>query len=691
MIKFEGGRARSVRTIEEEVRLLKRKWDAFTPAQRELILATLEGDEKSDALLRELMSTHYVREPVDIDTFLDDEYYSGPGGRSVYPKLREDLREIFSGNYSEVILTGSIGYGKSYMATYATMYSMYRLSCLRDPQNTFNLAAGSKIWFAFLSVHKKHAGETIFEDIRTKIELSPYFNELAKDTLGHPPRFAKYKASVSKDIQLIADSASNPQLLGKNVFGAVMDEVNFGDAARVADEKSRLTMNSKKTPVTKAEKTYRGLIARINSRFMQMGMTPGIVFVISSKNNESDFTQKRIVEAINDPRVYVIDYAEWETKPDTKYSGERFRVFFGGRTQPSRILEDDEEVPEEDFDDELQRIIEVPVEFYDQFDKDIEVALRDIGGIAVPRVMPFINQSHRIHDMYRDRRDEYPLKGQRWVCGTDSSPFRWDVLCKKKKSRVMAGVEEEIFVPRVNPKAGRHIHIDPSLRNDATGFVMGHVEKSVEVVLRDPHTREYYKELVPLIYVDLAFQIMAPEGGEIDLSQIRRLIYELTNHGFSITYISMDTHQSADMIQQLKKQGYTAEIRSLDKGIAGYESLKNALYQQRLRCYKYDPLITELENLQYDSTKDKVDHPIQLANGQPGSKDVADALAGVTWSLTDLQTGAPPVLAPDRNMVDSQHPLEQWVDIGGRAPSRDGSPAREQGPMFEIPFLFGNE
>jgi len=688
VIKFEGGRSRSVRTIEEEVGLLQSKWEAFSPQQKELIMEMLKGGEASDALMQQIYNSHYIRNPVDIDTFLDDEYYSGPGGVSVYPKLREDLREIFSGKYSEVIFTGSIGYGKSFVATYATMYSMYRLTCLRDPQTTFSLASGSKIWFAFLSVHKKHAGETIFEDMRSKIEASPYFYEVAKDSIRTPPRFAKYQAIITKDIQLIADSASNPQLIGKNVFGAVMDEVNFGDAARVADDKQRASINTAKIPVTKAEKTYRGLIARINSRFMKMGTTPGLVFVISSKNNESDFTAKRIVESTNDPRVYVVDYAEWETKPSSKYSGRKFRVFFGGRTQPSRILKEDEEVLKSSFDDELQRVIDVPIEFQDQFDKDIEVALRDIGGIAVPRVMPFISQNHRIHDMYRDRRD-YPLKSDYWVCGKDSSPFRWDVLCSSRLTRLLAGVEEEVFIPRINPNAARHIHIDPSLYHDATGFVMGHVEKAVEVVLRDPHTQEYYKELVPLIYIDLAFQIKAPEGGEIDLSQIRRLIYELTNHGFSITYISMDVHQSADMIQQLKKQGYSAELRSLDKTNVGYEALKNALYQQRLRCYKYDALITELENLQYDSNKDRVDHPIQLANGRPGSKDVSDALAGVIWSLTDLQTGAPPVMPLDRSLVDSQHPLEQWVDIGGR-PSSDG-PSVDGNPLFDIPFLFGDE
>lgn len=682
MIKIEGGRARSVRTPEEELNLLRQKWGAFSEEEQRFIMELMNrSDSDAERILAEIKSAHYHREPVDIDTFLDDEYYSGPGGSSVYPKLREELREIFRGDYSEVILSGGIGWGKSYTATYGLMYSIYRTTCLRDPQSSFGLAPGTIIWFAFLSMYRKHAGETIFEDIRTKIEASPYFYELMDDTKGSG--FSKYQATISKNLKLICESSTANKVIGLNVFGGMLDEVNFGESARVA--KDAVTLNTAgKTPPTKVEKVYRSIIARINSRFMRNGSVPGVLFVVSSKNNETDFTQKRIQEALNDPSVYVMDFPEWETKPPEKYSGEKFRVFFGGKTMRSRVLKGGEDPPE--VTDDLQRIVEVPVEHKEQFvEGDIEVALRDIAGIAVPRVMPFIQRTDVIHGMYYDRKDPLPLKSLQWVSGRQE-PFRWDVLCECGKPRKLGDQVEINWVPRINPDAPRHIHIDPSKNGDATGFAMGHIEKMVEVTQRDTHTGELYKELMPLIYVDIALQVLPPDEGEIEMELLRKLVYSLTGHGFPVHYISTDQNQTVDMIQQFEKKGYQAEVRSLDRKPTGYKHLKNALYQRRLRCYNYHPLNEELENLQWDSAKDKVDHPTTLADGRAGSKDVADSVAGVVWSLTDMQTGAPPVVKPDEARSKPDHPLEHWMDVGQNPNARES----DAGPLFgDTPFLFG--
>jgi hypothetical protein len=51
--------------------------------------------------------------------------------------------------------------------------------------------------------------------------------------------------------------------------------------------------------------------------------------------------------------------------------------------------------------------------------------------------------------------------------------------------------------------------------------------------------------------------------------------------------------------------------------------------------YQYKPARDELQALQRDNVKNKVDHP------QKGSKDVSDAVAGVVFSLTTNYRGGP--------------------------------------------------
>ena len=66
----------------------------------------------------------------------------------------------------------------------------------------------------------------------------------------------------------------------------------------------------------------------------------------------------------------------------------------------------------------------------------------------------------------------------------------------------------------------------------------------------------------------------------------------------------------------------------MDKTPISYEILKAALYDGRVDLPKHDQLELELVNLERDEKTGKVDHPPH------GSKDLADALAGVVYGIS---------------------------------------------------------
>jgi hypothetical protein len=94
-----------------------------------------------------------------------------------------------------------------------------------------------------------------------------------------------------------------------------------------------------------------------------------------------------------------------------------------------------------------------------------------------------------------------------------------------------------------------------------------------------------------------------------------------------------------------------------------YDILKTAIYENRLSFYGYNPLLEELRWIQKDNIRNKVDHP------QGKSKDVADALAGIVFSLTTMYHGPPmgvykgisqfndPVAEEQREIVEEDFPL----------------------------------
>lgn len=550
---------------------------------------------------------------------------------------------------SNMCVHNSIGWGKSYLSSYGIMYSMYLLSCLREPAQTYGIAGDSKIIYALMSVTKEHCKDSLWEEsLKPKLEISPYFRELGTKCLT-------YKAKVMDGVTIVVDSTAGSYLIGKNVFGGIADEVNFGIAQKRL--KAQTTVNSKQRTQSVIAKTYESIVRRMKSRFMRHGSLPGILFVVSSSNNEEDFTTQRISQSLDDPSVYVMSYSEWETKPPSKYSGETFRVFFGGSSMSSKILENDEDPPIHDEDDHA-KVIDVPVEFFSDFDSDIEGAIRDIAGVSVPRIMPFISNWKAI-ERTRSRRkeEESPTKNFYWYSG-DPSPFKWNIMCSRTQE-MNFNVLEDTFQPLKNPDAPRHIHIDPSLKHDVMGFSMGHVDKMVEVVMRDKDTGDLYKELRPSIWFDVLLAIKAPPDSEILFRNVRRLVYELQAHGYMITYASLDSFNSADTIQQFRNRGIQSEVLSVDSGMRGYQSLKEAIYQDRIHIYDYEYVIEELKYLQVDNVKRKVDHLPDR------TKDVADSMAGVVQSLTEKNVGTGAMILPSSESDRPVHPLDHWSNVGG--------------------------
>lgn len=124
----------------------------------------------------------YKEIPVSIDTFLEHDYMLGKtnrNGKAVYPYWRKVMKEIFAkdGEYDEVILTGATRIGKSTTAVTGVAYMLYRLMCLRDPQEYFQKKEVSKFSVLFFNVTKDLAKGVAFREFNDTLKVSPWFNE----------------------------------------------------------------------------------------------------------------------------------------------------------------------------------------------------------------------------------------------------------------------------------------------------------------------------------------------------------------------------------------------------------------------------------------------------------------------------------------------------------------------------------
>ena len=107
--------------------------DGLSPEERKLALEILNelSESGESTTLKDLQMSDWDEWPVDIMTFISDERYLGRGlyivdditGErkcTVFPYWIETLKDIFPDNlttkYNTIILSGSIGLGKSFIA-----------------------------------------------------------------------------------------------------------------------------------------------------------------------------------------------------------------------------------------------------------------------------------------------------------------------------------------------------------------------------------------------------------------------------------------------------------------------------------------------------------------------------------------------------------------------------------------------
>lgn len=666
------GRRWSERTDAEARAILKEELALLTPAQRKLVKVMMEDMATGDGSVATVCHEYrWRRTPVPMEQFLTDPYYIGESCQTLYPRLREDLTTLVEGHaYREAIFTGSIGYGKTTSASILMARLIYELSCLRAPQLAYGLSPGSEIVISVLS-KSLHLARTVLKSaVDDKLKLSGYFMEHFK------PIFSKDNTQFPENIRMTIGSCQSERVLGMNVIGGCLDEANFmttkGQVMTQAGGKKKTVAS-----YDLAEKVYSSLVRRIKSRFLKAsGDLPGMMVLVSSANTMGSFIDRRLEEAKDDPAIFARDYAAWDVKPSQNFCGDTFDVLIGNSSLRSKIMDDGEAIHKDDLEDGC-RVIKVPIEYQEDFSRDLENSIRDIAGISTHAISPFIHRTDAVYAAINGR--EHPFTDEEYTYGT-TADFIWDRLSKPSKRKLRGGHEEHVWTPLVNPEIQRHVHIDPSLSGDSTGICMGHIARWVEVVRRSPDGTEH-NDVAPYIVIDFMLRINPPFGDQIFLPDVRRLVYELQAHGFHLGGFSCDSFQSAETLQQMKARGVRSSVISVDRTTDAYDAVKSAIYEKRFEFYNYRPFLEELKSLEYDRIKGKVDHPVA------GSKDVADAVAGVVHGLLRSAAKQPvyPSARPDRGEQNDM----SWV-TGGKIPWKDGQTI-ERKPSLDgpLPIIMG--
>ncbi len=579
--------------------------------EREVALQILKqySETGNSNIYNQLLYEDYDEIPVTIEEFLHNPKYLGSGlideeGRyTLYPYWENLLKEIFPdplqpAKYNTLALTGSIGIGKSTEAVIIGCYELYRMLCLKNPYIYYGLQPIDMITFAVMNITMDAARGVAWSKIQSLIQSSEWFMNRGSISKSDTPEW-----KPPKGIELIYGSQSR-HIIGRAVFWSFFDEVSFQPNQDIEKQKEKA-----KTLINTAS-------ARMQSRFMKGENNPTILVLASSKRTEQSFMETFIEgKKRNDSKTTrVVDEPQWVIRTD-KDSVNKFKVAIGNKFLNSEV------VPLNATKEELQyytdkgyTLIDVPMGYYENFIDDIDIALTDIAGISTSGVTRYI-AGNRIAAIKKDNIQNLFVKDVIEVGnGEDDTLQYYDFIDLERLDRKLLSMP-------------LYIHLDMSISGDNTGIA------GVWVIGKKP-TQPNMPPNKDLIYrAAFSVSVKAPKGHQISFEKNRQFIRWLRAQGFSIRGISSDTFQSADLIQQMSAEGYNTEVISVDRVkdniCIPYQTLKSAIYENRLQLYEAPLLTEELIGLERNNNG-KIDHSPAGIN----SKDQADALCGSLYNAS---------------------------------------------------------
>lgn len=605
-----------------------------------------------------IYSMDWTEKPVDIMTFISDPEYLGKctnNGAAIYPGWKDALRKIFDDQTKYIIVfTGAMGLGKTFIATICVAYVIYLVHCLKNPWNFVGKAQSGKFAASFFNLNKSMSDTLGYAKLQNLMSLSPWFLRKAA-RIKEGKTIEVFMPHI--DCLLSSPNSQGYGLTGADVLTGILDEVDSPNAG-IPQKKKVLS-------------TYEQTIGRFKNRFVNaLGKSLGKFFVVTSKQETMGFIDTFIAEKKHSPEVMVFDYALWEVRPSSEYTGKKFLIAIPGDAfhEPKIMTETDDK---QNYLLQGYEMLEVPLELKSDFEANLVQEIRNTAGrsIAGSRNDKLFKSETFIKDCFDPTKAD-PVKSHTINIGLkDEVALIWYLDLTK------------IRTPKDTP---RFIHMDFGLSGDALGLSMCGVSTFIDLDVAQPDGT-FMKQRVPVIETDFALRLKAKENDSIPLHTVSKFILDLKAIGFNIQLFSSDLLMaSAYAFQVLEKSGITTEYLSVDKTDGPYTSWRDLVYDKRWKCHPHAYVLFEAKNLLHDRKRQKVDHPTKVEETEiledgnikdyvmVGSKDLCDAICGSVWQclkdaggavdLSSIVSAAKSLNAGSKSSLDD-NPMEHLLKL----------------------------
>ena len=505
---------------------------------------------------------------VPISATMDDflERDMGQPVSEIYPRVLFLLRLIDRADVRRAYLMLGQASGKTVICETTLARQAQRLARLPNPARSYNLRSDEAVGVANLSGSgKEQAQIAIFARLRLDVERSPWFRE-------HAPPDSSLKETISfpRNVRAASGSSRARAFEGVNFLASAVDEVCRMPEVEGADD-------------PRAQDLVDPMEQTMLSRF---------------------------------PRDYKLLVVSWPEHLDD-YLHQEIRK----RLEREAVKEDLTELflsstltrlPPAGEDARRAAIAEAPFADY-----PVRVVLTVDGTLVVQAPVWQMNPNSDLHVLRAENERDEPLFAKRHGANPKrrgANPYIRDLEAVKRgaDARLSHPIGEDgRFLDwfKGNGSVLYYARVDIGITRDAAGLAVAHYEEGKIV----------YDLLLELRPQDQA-------GGEVNMAQLREIVYDMSGRGFTFGKVYGDTKEGQSQRQEFEAHGFIFEMVSVDRTKVAYDNWRAWLRDGKLRYYAYDPFFQCCESL--IDMGNKVDH---TPGG--GKKDVTDAMAGLVPAI----------------------------------------------------------
>lgn len=509
-----------------------------------------------------------VEGAVDFVTFVTSPRYLGISG--VYPFWLNELQG-FDARCSRLLLTGSLGGGKTTCSSLALLYRIYLLFLQGDVCRTLGLMQGSPISCLYFSVSKMNAKRTGFQQLKSMIDNSAWFRD-------HAPRDKKIESSIrfiGTPFSIDFASGESDQI-GGNVWGFVLDEANF---------RSGGVGNGSASDYTEVLQLAQQLEDRQLSRFARGGVLQSFACYVSSAAYSSSFIDDKMVELRMDPdHSKVIVAVQYKICPD-RYSKKTFEVFVGYDQLSPCIVQSPEHkevlitqtgLPRSEA---LGLFEQPPVDLLVQFKKNVYLAIQNHCGRSTATKGSFITNYEVVKSQYDDSLE---------------SPFSQDhiILSNQDDIQISSIIDWGKFK---YPERPHSLYLDLASTSDEGSLTCVRFDGLRAGDGLREHTHVFTLRLLPPVF-----------PAALQISKVQNFILELADH-IQVSSFGSDQYQSLGIRQEVSAALDLPDIRiSLDSTDMPHLMWLSALVDKRLRMQFIPKLDQEIREAVHDVKRHRV-------------------------------------------------------------------------------------